>query len=71
MFQGDSYQAGGIAHVPRTLREAADLFQGSGFARQAFGEAVHRHYSHFYHSECELFERAVTDWERKRYFERI
>ncbi len=71
MFQGDSYQAGGIAHLPRTLREAADLFHGSGFARQVFGEAVHRHYSHFYHSECELFDRAVTDWERKRYFERI
>ena len=29
------------------------------------------HYTHFFHSEVESFNSAVTDWERARYFERI
>jgi len=71
MFHGDIYSANSITHVPKTLREAAERFSRSEFTRQVFGEAVHNHYSHFYHSECDLFDRAVTDWEKKRYFERI
>jgi len=39
--------------------------------RQALGEAVQRHYLHFFRTEWEAYEQAVTDWDRKRYFERI
>jgi glutamine synthetase len=29
------------------------------------------HYAHFFQTEQNTFNGAVTDWERKRYFERI
>jgi glutamine synthetase len=29
------------------------------------------HYSHFYRTEQAAFDAAVTDWERRRYYERI
>jgi glutamine synthetase len=71
VFQGDVYQAKDLPRVPHTLREAAQLFESSTFVRAAFGEAVQRHYAHFFHEEAGAYDNAVTDWERWRYFERI
>jgi glutamine synthetase len=71
MHQGDVYHADELPHVPRTLAEATDRFCASEFARQAFGSHVVDHYVHFFRSEQAAFDRAVTDWERRRYFERI
>lgn len=71
MFEGDVYQAKDLPQVPRTLRDATDLFEQSSFAKQALGEPVVQHYTHFFRSEQEAYDRAVTDWERRRYFERI
>ena len=42
-----------------------------GFVRQVLGDAIVDHYAHFYEIEQAAFDRAVTDWERWRYFERI
>jgi glutamine synthetase len=70
-FRGDLYRASDLPALPHTLREALERFESSEFARAAFGEEVHAHYAHFFRSECEAWERAVTDWERRRYFERI
>jgi len=47
------------------------LFEQSEFALTAFSNAVHQHYIHFFRTEVEAFESAVTEWELKRYFERI
>jgi glutamine synthetase len=47
------------------------VFEKSAFAKRAFGKDVVEHYSHFYRTEAAAYDRAVTDWERKRYFERI
>lgn len=71
LFQGDMYVAQQVSHVPRTLHEAIDLFEKSEFAKQALGEEVEEHYLHFYRTEQAAYDRAVTDWERQRYFERI
>ncbi len=71
IFEGNAYAASEVTHVPKTLAEAAELFASSDFARQAFGEEVTAHYTHFFRSEQQAFDKAVTDWERKRYFERI
>ncbi|MBA3534181.1 MAG: glutamine synthetase [Ardenticatenales bacterium] len=71
IFEGDIYKAQTLPHVPHTLREATDLFEQSAFTRQALGEEVVEHYTHFYRVEQAAYDRAVTDWERKRYFERI
>ena len=57
--------------VPLTVADATDLFASSEFAKQSFGPEVVEHYTHFFRTECEAYARAVTDWERKRYFERI
>ncbi|MCB9303241.1 MAG: glutamine synthetase [Lewinellaceae bacterium] len=70
-FTGDVYAAGHLPRVPYTLGEAVDKFENSAFAKAAFGEAVVNHYTHFYRTEMQAYNRAVTDWERKRYFERI
>jgi len=71
IFEGDVYAAQHLPRVPRTLREATDLFEKSPFAKRALGEEVVEHYLHFYRTEQEAYDKAVTDWERQRYFERI
>jgi len=70
-FEGDVYTASDLEHVPRTLRDATDKFESSSFVTEALGADVQMHYSHFFRVEQEAFDRAVTDWERRRYFERI
>lgn len=70
-FEGDVYAAKHLPHVPRTLKEACDLFSSSEFARDAFGQEVIDHYTHFYRQEIKAYESQVSDWERRRYFERI
>jgi glutamine synthetase len=71
VFVGDVYAAKALPRVPYTLAEATDLFAKSAFAKKAFGDDVVEHYSHFFRTEVAAYEQAVTDWELKRYFERI
>ncbi|MCA9039886.1 MAG: glutamine synthetase [Planctomycetaceae bacterium] len=70
-FSGDMYHASEIPQVPQTLHQATDLFEKSEFVRDAFGEDVQRHYTHFFRTEQATYDREITDWERRRYFERI
>ena len=71
IFEGDVYSAKELPQVPRTLRDAIALMEHSTFAREAFGEDVIEHYLHFYETEQAAFDKAVTTWERARYFEQI
>jgi glutamine synthetase len=71
IFEGDVYAAQHLPRVPYTLREATELFAASEFTRQALGADVVDHYTHFLRTEQKAFDTTVTDWERKRYFERI
>ena len=57
--------------VARTLKDAVDKFASSHFTKETFGTDVVEHYAHFYRKEVEQYNNAVTDWERKRYFEQI
>ncbi len=70
-FEGNAYLASDKPRLPRTLREARDLFAASEVARRAFGEEVVAHYVHAADVELDAFESAVTDWERVRGFERL
>ncbi|MFN7624701.1 MAG: glutamine synthetase, partial [Acidobacteriota bacterium] len=70
-FTGDIYAARYLPRVPYTLAEATDHFAASDFARRAFGDDVVDHYTHFFRTEQAAFNQTVTDWERRRYFERI
>ena len=68
---GNAYDLETTKAVPTTFREAIEVFSNSDFVRRTLGEPVHDHYVHFYQNEQSEYENAVTDWERKRYFERI
>jgi glutamine synthetase len=70
-FTGDVYAARDLPRVAHTLRDATDAFAASEFAKRAFGEDVVEHYAHFFKTEDAAFSVSVTDWERRRYFERI
>ncbi|MDE0802765.1 MAG: glutamine synthetase family protein [Acidimicrobiales bacterium] len=71
VFEGDAYSAADLPAVPKTLAEAVERFDASEFARRAFGDDVVDHYVHFFRTEVTAYDSAVTDWERRRYFERI
>jgi glutamine synthetase len=71
MFSGDVYSARNLPQVPRTLRDAIDALESSGFAKAAFGDEVIEHYLHFFKTEQAEYDRVVTNWERARYFEQI
>lgn len=70
-YHGNAYVDEHLRALPRTLREAADLLDGSKLARTALGSDVVDFYVHTARLEVQAFDDAVTDWERARYFERI
>ena len=57
--------------IPRTLKEATALLAQSTAAREILGERFVEHYVRTREWEVRQFERAVTDWELKRYFEAV
>jgi glutamine synthetase len=67
---GNAYEAAEAEPFPSSLREAVDLWEGSAFARETFGEGVWAHYLNYGRTEQRLFDEAVTDYERRRMFER-
>ena len=71
LYESNAYEDAALPRVPRTLRQAIAALETSEAARDAFGEHVIEHYLQMARSEQEAFERAVTDWELLRNFERI
>ncbi|MFC9549102.1 glutamine synthetase family protein [Streptomyces sp. NPDC056956] len=67
---GNAYAAD-HEHVPTTLREAAELWETSALAKDAFGADVVAHYLNMARVEVDAFDAAVTDWELRRSFERM
>ncbi|MFD4375910.1 glutamine synthetase family protein [Streptomyces sp. NPDC058486] len=67
---GNAYTAD-HTHVPTTLREAAELWETSEIAKEAFGDEVVAHYLNMARVELAAFDAAVTDWELRRSFERL
>ncbi len=70
-FTGDAYTADHVPMVATTLTAALERFRNSSDARRLLGDAVVDHYLHFLTVERDAYDAAVTDWERRRYFERI
>ncbi|HUP46888.1 MAG TPA: glutamine synthetase family protein [Thermoanaerobaculia bacterium] len=68
-FVGDVYQARDLPQVPHSLNDAITALDDSRWARDVLGEDVVGHYLHFFRTEQRKFDAAVTDWERRRYFE--
>ncbi|MBW2388607.1 MAG: glutamine synthetase [Deltaproteobacteria bacterium] len=71
IFEGDAYSAEALPRVPTNLSDAIAAFDRSPLVREAFGEEVVEHLLHFARSEQRVYDKAVTDFERARFFERI
>jgi glutamine synthetase len=69
-LKGNAYEAGEAEPFPSSLRQAKELWDSSDFAKRAFGDAVHDHYSNYARYEQQEFDQVVTDYERRRMFER-
>lgn len=70
-YRGNAYVDENLEALPSTLREAGEFLAGSKLARSAFGESVVEFLVHSARMEMSAFEGAVTDWERRRYFEQM
>jgi glutamine synthetase len=64
-------ESGPIPSLARNLTLATDLFEQSEVAREYFGSEFVEHFAATRRWEVSEFERAVTNWERRRYFELI
>jgi glutamine synthetase len=69
--RGNAYAVPGLPRVPASLDEALELWSSSALAAEAYGKDVVDHYSTMARVELDAYRRAVTDWELRRYFERI
>ncbi len=67
---GNAY-ASDLPTIPKTLRQARDVFARSEVARACFGDEVVDHYTNMADVELTAFDAAVTDWELQRSFERM
>ena len=70
-LDGIAYSAEALPRVPTNLSDAIAAFDRSSLVREAFGEEVVEHLLHFARSEQRVYDKAVTDFERARFFERI
>lgn len=57
--------------IPQHLGDAVARFRASDWVRGVFGDAVVDHYATVADFEWEQFLNAVTDWERRRYFDTV
>ena len=69
-FEGNAYASDG-EKTPWRLADAVDLWEGSQWVAETFGEDVQEHYGNMGRIEIEAFGQTVTDWERYRGFERL
>ena len=70
-FDGNGYEATGIGRIPWNLPDAIALWEGSSIAKECFGDDVHHHILTMAKGEWLAFNQTVTDWELRRYWERI
>jgi glutamine synthetase len=69
-YAGNAYGSDST-QVRHTLRDALADWQASGLAKEAFGEEVVEHYANNAKVELAAYDRAITDWELFRGFERL
>jgi glutamine synthetase len=70
-FAGNGYEAPEIPRIPWNIVDAIRLWEESEIARECFGDDVHHHILTMAKAEWEAFNHTVTDWELRRYWERI
>jgi glutamine synthetase len=70
-YVGNGYEAADIDRIPWNLPDAIALWEQSSIARECFGDEVHHHILTMAKAEWQAFNQTVTDWELRRYWERI
>jgi len=68
-LEGNAYESD-AERFPHSLRDGITALEQGTMARQALGDDVVDHYLNYARTEQELFDRAVTCYERERMFER-
>jgi glutamine synthetase len=68
-LEGNAYESD-APRFPHSLNEAIDALENGSLARPAFGDDVVDHYLTYARTEQRLFDSVVTDYERRRMFER-
>ena len=69
-FVGNAYESKDVPRIPWNIVESIELLEGSDAAVAAFGEDVVHHFVTTARHEWMQFNKAVTDWELRRNFER-
>lgn len=69
MTIGNGYRDFKNGTLPRNLREASMAMHKSELAMELFGESFVKHFTATRDWESAQYQKAVTDWEYKRYFE--
>lgn len=57
----------GYTPLPRSLKEALDVFEDSQFMKDALGEHIHSFFLKMKRDEWHKFESTITEWEIKHY----
>ena len=70
-YLSNGYESKDLPRIPWSIVEAIELWRNSSTARACFGDEVHHHVLNAAEQEWRAFNRSVTEWERRRYFERI
>ncbi|MBT3981187.1 MAG: glutamine synthetase [Bacteriovoracaceae bacterium] len=68
---GNGYEEKSYGVLPRNLWDATKAMEKSEMANELFGETFVKHFCATRIWECKQFDKSVTDWELKRYFEVI
>lgn len=68
---GNGYADSSAVRLPRTLQEATERLNGSSLARELLGAELVEHFVRTREWEWREAQKAVTDWELKRYLEII
>ena len=68
-LEGNAYESD-ARRFPSTMGAAIAALEAGTMARGAFGDQVVDHYLNYARVEQRLYDAFVTDWERKRYYER-
>jgi len=69
--QGNGYTDLRFGTLPGSLEKATTIMKESPLAEELFGETFVDHFTATRIWECQQYNKSVTDWEKKRYFEII
>jgi glutamine synthetase len=69
--RANAYDLADAPKLHRNLTDATNAFDNSKIARQLLGDNVVDHYAAVARWEINEFQKYVTDWERRRYFELV